>query len=279
MRLVFLSCDSLEGFIVDEDLVVKELEKDGHTVETLSWRANANWKDFDGVIIRTTWDYMEYPEEFFSKLEEISKHTKLMNSLETVKWNIHKRYLKKFEDKGITILPTLFFKDTEKISLPSNWTCEKVVVKPAVSAGAFKTLVYSPADISSGKYQEALHSGDWLCQPFLPQIKEGEISLVYFNKVFSHALLKVPKAGDFRVQEEFGGDIIPLKASPELLALGNQIIAEVEDEILYARVDLVPYEGHYALMELELIEPALYFRTDPMAPQNFIKALYHAQRT
>lgn len=277
MRLVFLSCDSLEGFIVDEDLVVKELEKDGHSVETLSWRANANWKNFDAVIIRTTWDYMEYPEEFFSKLQEISQHTKLMNSLETVKWNIHKRYLKKFQEKGITILPTIFFKDTEKLSLPSSWTCEKVVVKPAVSAGAFKTLVYSPSDIASGKYQEALHSGDWLCQPFLPQIKEGEISLVYFNKVFSHALLKVPKKGDFRVQEEFGGDIIPLEASTELLALGNKIIAEVQDDILYARVDLVPFEGTYALMELELIEPALYFRTHKDAPRNFIKALYHAQ--
>ena len=117
-----------------------------------------------------------------------------------------------------------------------------------------------------------------MCQPFLPQIAEGEISLIYFNKVFSHALLKVPKKGDFRVQEEFGGDIIPMKPTAELLALGEKVMKSVSDDLLYARVDLVPYENHFALMELELIEPALYFRTNADAAKNFSKALNHVQK-
>jgi glutathione synthase/RimK-type ligase-like ATP-grasp enzyme len=277
MRLVFLSCDSLDGFVTDEDIVVKDLEAQGHTVTTLSWRADADWSSFDSAIIRTTWDYMEYPEEFFQKLEKISQQTKLLNGLPTVKWNIHKSYLKKFQDRGITIVPTVFFKDSEALMLPKSWNAEKVVVKPAVSAGAFKTLVYRPEDITSGKYKEGLHPGDWMCQPFLPQIKEGEISLIYFNKAFSHALLNVPKAGDFRVQEEFGGDIIPFEPTRELLNLGNTIIAEVQEDILYARVDLVAFNGYYALMELELIEPALYFRSNKNASSNFIKALNHGK--
>lgn len=117
-----------------------------------------------------------------------------------------------------------------------------------------------------------------MCQPFLPQISEGEISLIYFNKQFSHALLKVPKAGEFRVQEEFGGAIIPMKPDEKLLATGNKIIAAVSDDLLYARVDLVPFDNHYALMELELIEPALYFRTDVTAVDNFSKALNYVQK-
>jgi glutathione synthase/RimK-type ligase-like ATP-grasp enzyme len=273
MRLVFLSCDSLDGFVVDEDIVVKELESQGHTVTTLSWRADVDWSAFDCAIIRTTWDYMECPEEFFLKLEMISRKTKLMNSLSTVKWNIHKGYLKTFQEKGVTIVPTFFFKDTKALILPEDWNYERVVVKPSISAGSFKTFVYEIKDINSGRYREALHPGDWMCQPFLPQIKDGETSLIYFNKVFSHALLKVPKTGEFRVQEEFGGDIIPLVPSVELLDLGDKIISLVQEDLLYARVDLIPFNGHYALMEIELIEPALYFRTNKNASTNFIKAL------
>lgn len=273
MNIVFLSCDSLEGFIVDEDILVKQLASEGHTVTTLSWSKEADWSKFDCAIIRTTWDYMEKPEAFFKKLELISSQTKLYNSLDTVKWNIHKSYLKRFEAHGVNIVPTVFFNFNEELKVPAHWP-DKIVIKPAVSAGSYKTLVQNKNRIDRSE----MVPGDWMCQPFLPQIFDGEVSLIYFNKVFSHALLKVPKKGDFRVQEEFGGDIIPMKPTPELLALGEKVMSSVPDDLLYARVDLVPYENHYALMELELIEPALYFRTNADAAKNFSKALNHVQK-
>lgn len=270
MNIVFLSCDSLEGFIVDEDILVKQLESEGHTVTILSWSKDTDWSKFDCAIIRTTWDYMEKPEAFFKKLELISSQTKLYNSLDTVKWNIHKSYLKRFGD---LIVPTIFFKHDEELKVPASWP-DKIVIKPAISAGSYKTLVQNKNQID----RTEMVPGDWMCQPFLPEIFDGEVSLIYFNKVFSHALLKVPKKGDFRVQEEFGGDIIPLKATPELLALGEKVMKSVSDDLLYARVDLVPYQNHYALMELELIEPALYFRTNADAAKNFSKALNNVQK-
>lgn len=273
MNILFLSCDSLEGFIVDEEILIKQLESEGHTVSTLSWSKDADWSKFDCAIIRTTWDYMERPQAFFDKLALISSQTKLYNSLDTVKWNIHKGYLKRFEEHGVNIVPTVFFKYEDELNIPANWT-EKIVIKPAISAGSYKTLVQNKNQIDRSE----MVPGDWMCQPFLPQIFEGEISLIYFNKVFSHALLKVPKKGDFRVQEEFGGDIIPMKPTPELLTLGEKVMKSVSDDLLYARVDLVPYENHYALMELELIEPALYFRTNADAAKNFSKALKDVQR-
>lgn len=273
MNILFLSCDSLTGFITDEDILVKELQSHGHTVTTLSWSKEADWSKFDCAIIRTTWDYMEKPDAFFKQLEKISSQTKLYNSIDTVKWNIHKGYLSGLEKKGVTIVPTIFFKFDEELKIPANWP-EKIVIKPAISAGSYKTLVQNKNQIDRSE----MVPGDWMCQPFLPQIFEGEISLIYFNKVFSHALLKVPKKGDFRVQEEFGGDIIPLKPTPELLTLGEKVMSSVSDDLLYARVDLVPYENHYALMELELIEPALYFRTNADAAKNFSKALDHVQK-
>ncbi len=276
MNIVLLSCDSLEGYVVDDNFLVEELTKNGHKVTTLSWTKNTDWSQFDCAILRTTWDYMERPQEFFSKMEHISNQTKLYNSLETIKWNIHKSYLENFSKKGIQIVPTIFFKDHETIHIPKDWG-DKVVIKPSISAGSYKTLIKTRDDIEKRTYQSDLFPGDWMCQPFLPEISKGEISLIYFNKIFSHALLKVPKDGEFRVQEEFGGGVIPLEVTPALLSIGAEVMNAVSDKLLYARVDLISYQSSYALMELELIEPALYFRTHPEAASNFVKALNHGQ--
>lgn len=274
MNILFLSCNSLEGYVVDDNLLVQELEKSGHLVETLSWSRDADWSKYDCAIIRTTWDYMEKPIDFFAKLEKISQETKLFNSLETVRWNMHKSYLKTFSEKGIQIVPTVFFKDSENLDIPPSWTADTFVIKPSISAGSYKTLVFSRDAIKSGEYKKDLFPGDWMCQPFLEEIKDGEISLVYFNKKFSHGLKKIPKSGDFRVQEEFGGNIISFTPDEILLDLGQTMMQAMEDDYLYARVDVVPFQGHYALMELELIEPSLYFRTHPDSAKNFVKALH-----
>ncbi len=278
MKIVFLSCDKLQDFVIDDHLLVKKLTDDGHIVTTLSWSVECDWSQFDCAIIRTTWDYMERSDEFLSILKIIASQTKLYNNLETVKWNIHKGYLKELEKKGARIVPTVFFKHTDTLLIPQNWPHTKVVIKPAISAGSFKTIVIEKADVLSGKFKDELFSGDWMCQPFLPQIAEGEISLIYFNKIFSHALLKVPKEGEFRVQEEFGGSIISLEPTQEMLSVGDKIISAVEDDLLYARVDLVAFEKSYALMELELIEPALYFRSNTKAAHNFSEALSHVEK-
>lgn len=273
MKILFLSCESLTGYVSDDYLLVTELQDQGHTVETIPWTFDTDWSRFDCAIIRTTWDYVSMPEKFFKKLQHIATQTKLYNSIATVEWNIHKSYLKMLENKGVTIVPTLLFKHDEDLELPNDWSAAKFVVKPAISATSYKTVVLPREKILNHEYKKELVPGDWMCQPFVPNITDGEVSLIYFNKKFSHALLKVPKAGDFRVQEEFGGEITSYNASQEILALGQKIMEAIPEELLYARVDLVPYENHFALMELELIEPSLYFRTNPNAAKNFAKAL------
>ncbi len=273
MNIVFLSCDEIAGYVPDDTLLVKELESKGHTITPLSWTHETDWAQYDLVLIRSTWDYMKSVEAFFKKLQLISSQTTLCNSLDTVKWNIHKGYLSLLEKKGVFIIPTVFFKFDEELVIPSHWS-EKVVIKPAISAGSYKTIVMNKNTIDRSITTE----GDWMCQPFLPQIAEGEFSLIYFNKKFSHALKKVPVKGEFRVQEQFGGNVIPHTPSPELLETANKIMAAVEDDLLYARVDMVPIENKFALMELELIEPALYFSTSAAAVKNFSEALSHVKR-
>jgi len=272
-HLLFLSCQKLDGFILDENLAVKELESHGYKVSTLPWDVDADWKAFDLVIIRTTWDYTQRPQEFLEKIKFIATQTKVVNRYEVVKWNYHKGYLGELEKKGIKIVPTVFFSYPGSFELPATWKFSKFILKPCISASAYKTMIVSLEDLQAGSYMQELYAGDWMLQPFLEEIKEGEISLHYFNKTFSHAILKVPKPGDFRVQEEHGGDIQSFTPSQALLDQAKVLIEQVPFDLLYARVDLVPYQGEYLLMELELIEPALYFRTSAESVVNFRKAI------
>lgn len=269
-KIALLSCDSLEGYFHDDHLFVEELKKE-FDVSTVSWSSKVQWKTYDAVVIRTTWDYVQRQEEFLQVLMEIQRETKLFNSSSVVNWNIHKYYLKELEHKRVTIVPTRFFDNGMPVIIPKDWTASKVVLKPAISATAFKTAVLDPSEID-GTTPPAVNGG-WMLQPYLEQITRGEASLIFFDKKFSHALTKFPKVGDFRVQEEFGGSVIPLTPTPAMLEFAESVVDAVDFPLLYARVDLVPSEDDFALMELELIEPSLYFGTHPAAAKNFVAAL------
>ena len=273
-KICFLSCQSLEGHAPDEDLAIDELHQSGkYQVSTIPWDNEADWASFDLVIVRTTWDYHKRPVEFVKKLRSIATQTKLMNSAEVVEWNFHKKYLMELEASGVKIVPTKMFVLPGKITVPEHWKCERFIVKPAISATAYKTFICTKQDLNDSGFLSQLHPGDWILQPFLEIIKKGEISLHFFNKKYSHAIIKIPKAGDFRVQEEHGGDIQPFTPSGELLTQSAELVRKVPFDLLYARVDVVPFEGEHLLMEIELIEPALYFRTSSESVKNFRLAI------
>ncbi len=280
-RICFLSCQDLDGHIVDDHLAQKELEKHGeYQVDWINWDEETDWKRFDLAIIRTTWDYHKRSAEFLSKLNVIASQTTLMNPASIVEWNFHKGYLKDLANKGVAIVPTVFFKDTESILLPASWNYQRFIIKPAISANAYKTVIIAKEDLLSGKYKTHLAAGDWLLQPFMEEIKQGEVSLHFFNKTFSHGITKTPKVGDFRVQEEHGGLIQNYTPSPELLSIAHNILTQIPSQLLYARVDLVFWQGQWVLMEVELIEPSLYFRMDPQSVVNYKRAIdQHFQST
>lgn len=269
-KICFLSCQDLVGKTPDDDLAVIEIEKNqDYQVTYRSWDDNADWSYFDLVIIRTTWDYIQRSTEFLAKLKLISSQTKLLNSLDVVKWNYHKGYLKELESKGVAIVPTHLFSFPGEIVIPSDWSYSHFIVKPAISATAFKTMIVERKNLSRPELKQELFEGDWLLQPYLEEIKNGEVSLYFFNGLFSHSIIKKPKAGDFRVQEEWGGDIQGFTPHQELINLSQKVVQSTPFELFYARVDLVNWKGQYVLMELELIEPAIYFSKVLEAPKNF----------
>lgn len=263
--------------MTDDYLAIEPLARRGWEVETLSWRHPlVDWDYFDAVVIRTTWDYQRDPGLFLSVLRQIeASDARLENPLEIVRWNLDKSYLRGLESDGVAIVPALWDRKyvTENFR---GWQDElgsrELIIKPTISATAEFTYRLSEFDPS---IEAIFAERAFLVQPFVKSIvDEGEYSLFYFSGEFSHSIVKRPGADDFRVQEEHGGEPAAFEPGRDMLDTGRFVFDMISPTPLYARVDLVRgNDGTLQLMELELIEPALYLRTDPDAPERFAAAL------
>ncbi len=275
----FLSMDTLDDFCCDDDVAVPAFAERDIEVDTVSWRADADWARYDLVIVRSTWDYHRDVDAFRQVLAAIDgSGCVLANPLALMRWNIDKRYLRDLERRGIDIVPSVFGDgmDAERLArLRQRFGPAGLVIKPLVSGGAYRTLrLAADGDPAETAAAVAAHGqSPWLAQPFLPAVQgEGEYSLFYFGGDFSHAIVKTAVAGDFRVQEEFGGRIVATTPTAPLLDAGAAVMATLSVPPLYARVDLIRHDGRLQLMELELIEPSLYLRTSAGAAARFADA-------
>ncbi len=272
--------DSLRGFECYDHLLVEPFKRRGWKVQTVSWRnKTADWNFFDAVIIRSCWDYQEDSFRFLDVLYKIDQSSALLaNSLDLVEWNINKSYLKVLDEQGVTVVPTLWQDNFNPDDLPayfSEFDTNEIIIKPTISANADNTFYLKKplADSSVMKLHKVFNNKPFLVQPFMQNIVgEGEYSLFYFNGNFSHAILKTPNPGDFRVQEEHGGRLKSVKPSTELLKSGDVTMKALPKQPLYARVDFASGNSSYFLMEVELIEPSLYFNMDSGSPERFTGA-------
>lgn len=280
MRVALLSIDDLSDFVADDELVVEPLRSLGHTAEFVPWQASLDWRDFGGVIIRTTWDYQNHLPAFLRVLQQIEKQTRLANPLEIVKWNADKSvYLQDLEARGARIIPTIWSDNRIERPEVKRWfdqlETDEIVIKPGIGANAQDTFRIKRGTEDVETLRTTFAGRSYMVQRFMSGIvDEGEFSLFYFNGEYSHAILKTPKPGDFRVQEEHGGLIQPIEPPAHLLATGEKILRHISPALLYARADFVrTADNEFALGELELIEPSMYLRNAEHAPQMFAEAI------
>jgi glutathione synthase/RimK-type ligase-like ATP-grasp enzyme len=276
-KCAFLSIANTEGWFIDDDLVHEPLMRLGWEVQNIPWDRPTHWDDYDMVIIRSPWDYQKHLEPFLEVLDAIERSKAiLLNSLDLVKWNINKNYLFELEKKGVELVPTLKHlsvspRDIEKAF--DHFGTDEVIIKPIIGANADDTYRLKSGDRSSYQRLEALFKGrECMLQPFMPNIvAEGEFSLMYFNGQLSHTILKTVAQGDFRIQEEHGGGVTPIpNPEPQLVATADLAMSKLPEKPFYARVDLVrTADNSFVLMELELIEPCLYFRFGAQSPLVF----------
>lgn len=279
-RCAFLTTDDV-GAYVDDQLAYEPLLQYGWETQAVSWRNNKiDWQQFNVVIIRSTWDYQNNIKQFFDVLNKITQSCiRLANPLDIVKWNLYKTYLLELQKKDIPIVPTEVGQNLSVSKIKTIFNTlqtANVVVKPLIGASAEDTycigegITWKELELVTSRFRNR----EYLAQPFMNYvIDEGEYSLIFFNGEYSHALLKIPKCQDFRVQEIHGGTIKVVVPSHKLIEVAQKAIASLQTVPLYARVDLVrSHADNFVLMVLELIEPNLYFRTDENAPARFAQA-------
>lgn len=279
-KVCFLSTDNLEDFFVWDDLLLPHFATHGYTVDVVSWHAkNVDWSQYEMVIVRSTWDYQDDADTFVQVLKQIDQaDTILANPLGTMQWNISKRYLQELQNKGIDIIPSKFYQTMQSRDLIEHFAifgCDEIVIKPLVSANSDNTfrLTLESLQAQHQLIDLTFKAKECVVQPFLNSIiNDGEYSLFYFNGQYSHAIKKVPKSGDFRVQEEHGGQLFSVTPDMHQKAAGEKVLSVLPTETLYARVDLAYHQGLWQLMEVELIEPSLYFNMDEGSAARFVAA-------
>lgn len=263
-------------------LLVDALAARGVRVCLAAWETPRDWAATPLVVLRTPWDYVERHEQFLAWARATAAVTMLVNPLAIVEWNMHKRYLAELAASGVPVVPlALVARGADSAEQDAARTAfgEQIVIKPAISGGAFGTIRTRASSAQAREHLARLLSdGDALVQPYLPTIEAGEVSLVFFAGELSHAARRRPAAGDFRVQHEHGGSVAPHRATPAELAVAQAVLDAV-GPTTYARIDVLTTPAGPLLMEAELIEPELYLTVDPEAAPRLADVLIELRRS
>jgi len=282
-RIAFVTSEALSNLTEDDRRAAEALARRGAAVTPVVWTKSPRLDRFDAVVIRSPWDYSQQPRLFDDWLEA-ARSAPLLNSYEVLRWNVDKRYLTDLAAAGASVIPTLVYDRYARVNLEAivrdrGWS--RVVVKPLISAAGNRTFTAMAGDLAAAQAELAVLLADVgvLIQPFAEGIAdEGEWSLIYLGGEYSHCVLKRTAADDFRVQAKWGGTVgraepgaAVIEAAERALAAAGAIL--VDADLLYARVDLVRCNGVYSVMELELIEPELFFRFAEESADRFADAL------
>lgn len=265
----------IDNVIKEDQLVLDAISKRGLSGKKVAWSDDSfDWTQTKMALFRTTWDYAEKFTAFSDWLMEVSMKSRLINDYETVVWNLDKHYLQDLKDKGVNVVETYFIEPGDTRTLKElhetlGWT--DTVLKPAISAAAKDTFKLNPDTISDHeeRYAYLIKDETMMLQPFQEDVlKRGELSLMVIGGAYTHAVLKVAKPGDFRVQDDFGGTVEDYTPSQAEIDLALAAVQACDTLPLYARVDIVTdNNGTPAVSELELVEPEMWFRNNEEAAE------------
>ena len=280
-RIALVTSSGIPNLTPSDRVLAGSLERRGLSAEPAIWSdPQVDWNAYDLVVVRSPWDYFLRIHEFLAWVDRLEHaEAPLVNAPAVLRWNTHKRYLRELAARGAPVPPSLWLDcgaapDVNDAAAERGWS--RLVVKPAVSGGAHETWL---ADAPLGAAQQArlaamLVRGDVLVQPFLDAVPlHGEMSFVFLEGRFSHAVRKRAAAGDFRVQTEHGGTVTPEPVTDEQVQAAAAVLALAPEPTLYARVDAVVTDTGFLLMELELVEPDLFLEGAPEAADQLAGAI------
>jgi glutathione synthase/RimK-type ligase-like ATP-grasp enzyme len=251
----------------------------GAEIDPIVWTEAGDVTDYDIVLPLVAWGYHLDYDRWLALLDRAeAEHWPMINPPALLRWNSDKAYLAELMERGISTVPTLAVEaccDADLEEARRRFGSDWLVIKPPVSAGAVRThRLASNDDLPSDSIRQPM-----IIQPLINEIaRTGEFSLMLFDGEFSHAVVKRPAAGDFRVQEHLGGETLPCRTPPAgAVKLAQSALAAAPAKATYARVDIVPDdEGTLRIMELELIEPSLFLEHAPDGGAAFTRSILNA---
>jgi len=280
-RIALVTCQKLPELSPDDQVLQAALRRLGADAEGMVWDdPNVDWAGFDVAVVRSTWDYHLRLDDFRAWIDARERDgSRVQNHPAVLRWNAEKTYLAELERRGVPVVPTAWVPQGSSLGLGdvadiSGWN--DIVVKPIVSASAHGTWRASaPFDgETEHRFRDELRTRSLMVQPMLREVAEhGELSLMFIGGRFSHAVRKLPRAGDFRVQREHGGSATLVEPEAEIVRAAARALASSPAPTLYARVDGCDVNGRFLLMELELLEPSLFFTCSPAAATDFAREI------
>lgn len=278
VRVALVTCRDLAELTESDQVLAAALRARGIAADPAIWNdAETDWRRYDLVVIRSPWDYFHHIGEFIGWIDRLeAAGVPLANDPAVLRWNSHKRYLRELADRGAPVTPSLWLdmgsagagRDLDALVAERGW--QRVVIKPAVSGGAHETWVTTaPLDAAARTRVSAMRTrGDVLVQPFIDAVtRDGEVSFLFVEGRFTHAVRKRAAAGDFRVQIEHGGSFDREPVTAGQVDAAARVLAMAPAPTLYGRVDAVVSQTEFLLMELEVLEPDLFFTTAPEAAE------------
>jgi glutathione synthase/RimK-type ligase-like ATP-grasp enzyme len=268
-RIALVTCADLPDLDADDRPLKAALEARGATVTLPLWdgpRTAFSREACDLVVVRNPWDYTTRLTDFLAFIDDVAAMNRLENPAAVVHDNTDKRYLQRLARAGVPTVPTAWLEqghmldfDAVKAALPA---AAGYVLKPIVGAGSRDTIKVeaSNGDEANVFLRRVLPVEGLIAQPFLPRIADGEVSLIFLDGAFSHAVLKKPRAGDFRSQPEFGSVVTAYVPTAQERRIADAALAAAgATDLLFARIDLVTgLDDAPAVIEVELTEPSLY---------------------
>ena len=249
----------------------------GFSVEGRPWTDVGDLAGFDLLMPLVAWGYHLDPPRWHALLDRLDAGgVPTLNPVPLLRWNSDKRYLEELSAKGIATIPTRFAEALDEAALAAAKAefGEELVIKPPMSAAADNTHRLRSGD----PIPQSARGRTMMIQPFLAAVAdEGEYSCLLFNGRFSHAIVKRPKAGDYRVQPHLGGTEVPCPPPEGSIELAQAALAAAPARAAYARVDMIrDGNGKMAVIELELIEPSLWLQHAPDRGDSFVQAIREA---
>ena len=252
----------------DDQLLHKALLNRGIDAQPAIWdKPDIDWANAPLTVIRSTWDYVPKRDKFVQWAFDTSKQTCLLNPAQIVLWNTDKTYLAEFAKSNIPAVPSIWLAAGQKVSLKELMVTRcwpQLVIKPVVGASGVDTMRVTTDTLDEGQVflENLAREQAVMIQPYFESVEtEGESSLIFIAGEFTHAIRKVPRQGDFKSQEEYGGALTLYNPTPHEIAIAQSIMNTLAESALYGRVDFIKDDNDVpCLSELELVEPSLYLR-------------------